>query len=233
MRSRVLAGPVALQVAVLFMLHAAGGIEGLAVPRTTSAAWLASATVEGLVGPLARLVALALAWWVLLSTLLYARADADWRRRFAPLTAPLARRLVERALPLAVAASTLTGPAALAQPPSQLATLVVPPPLDDVLSGPAETVDPAPDPASGALLEGFSQRAPGDGDGPATGPTTHTVVAGEHLWGIAAARVGGEDVRRVHAYWLRLISANVADLRSHDPDLIYPGEVLLLPGEPP
>jgi nucleoid-associated protein YgaU len=65
---------------------------------------------------------------------------------------------------------------------------------------------------------------------------SHVVVAGENLWTIArdhlAKARGGADeptTREVAAYWLRVVEANRSRLRSGDPDLIYPGERIVLP----
>jgi nucleoid-associated protein YgaU len=55
----------------------------------------------------------------------------------------------------------------------------------------------------------------------------HVVAAGESLWTIAAARVApGADVA---PYWARVVDANRQSLRSGNPNLIYPGEVVELP----
>ncbi len=75
----------------------------------------------------------------------------------------------------------------------------------------------------------------------APAPEAHVVVAGEHLWriarqrlaearGLAAAEVRPRDV---HGYWIALIDANRATLRSGDPNLVFPGEQLILPPVPP
>jgi nucleoid-associated protein YgaU len=64
---------------------------------------------------------------------------------------------------------------------------------------------------------------------------TYVVRAGDNLWRIAqtemAHAAGGllPDNRRVAQYWRRLIAANRATLRSGDPSLIFPGEVVALP----
>ncbi len=64
-------------------------------------------------------------------------------------------------------------------------------------------------------------------------PTSHVVQSGEHLWGIARTHVGVDgtpaDGERVADYWRHLVEVNRPTLRSGDPDLIHPGEVLLLP----
>jgi len=68
-------------------------------------------------------------------------------------------------------------------------------------------------------------------------PLVHTVIAGEHLWGIAAGRLAASTGREASSltaveiapYWTRLCMSNAARLRSGDLDLVYPGEVLELP----
>ena len=65
----------------------------------------------------------------------------------------------------------------------------------------------------------------------------HRVVEGDNLWTIARdhlARATGRrpaelGEREIARYWLRVVEANRASLRSGDPDLIYPGEQVRLP----
>jgi hypothetical protein len=65
----------------------------------------------------------------------------------------------------------------------------------------------------------------------------HRVAPGDNLWTIArdrlaevtgrpAAELGEREVAR---YWLQVVDANRATLRSGDPDLIFPGETIKLP----
>ena len=69
----------------------------------------------------------------------------------------------------------------------------------------------------------------------ANGPTEVVVKSGDHLWSLAEQRltqVRGEGVSdaEIALYWLKMIDINLARIRSGDPDLIVPGEILLLPG---
>jgi hypothetical protein len=66
---------------------------------------------------------------------------------------------------------------------------------------------------------------------------SHAVAEGESLWTIARnhlaqTRGGAADkpaTREIAAYWMRVVEANRLRLRSGDPDLIYPGEQIVLP----
>ena len=54
------------------------------------------------------------------------------------------------------------------------------------------------------------------------------------MWGLAEQRlssVRGREVLdpEIAPYWTEVIAANLARIRSGDPDLIFPGEVLVLP----
>lgn len=61
-------------------------------------------------------------------------------------------------------------------------------------------------------------------------PQQTTVVPGDHLWKISAHHLSRyAPDREVAPYWLEVIEMNRADLRSGDPDLIFPGEVIRLP----
>ncbi|MGB7861099.1 MAG: LysM domain-containing protein [Acidimicrobiia bacterium] len=69
-----------------------------------------------------------------------------------------------------------------------------------------------------------------------------TVRPGDHLWKISASHLVDRLEREVGTneispYWRSVITMNRSHLRSGDPDLIYPGEVIVLPpieiSEPP
>ena len=90
-----------------------------------------------------------------------------------------------------------------------------------------------------------STTRPPAGGGKAPSPTspqrgeqsTHTVVEGDNLWVISRNRLAQVLQRpasqlsdhEIAAYWMRVIAANQGHLRSGDPDLIFPGEVIQLP----
>lgn len=72
---------------------------------------------------------------------------------------------------------------------------------------------------------------------PSPEPDRHVVVAGDHLWAIAAQQVASASGRApgdltaadVVTYWVQLCMQNRPQLRSGNPSLIYPGEVIDLP----
>jgi len=56
------------------------------------------------------------------------------------------------------------------------------------------------------------------------------VAKGDHLWRISARRLGDDATdSEIAPYWRDVIRVNTPNLRSGDPDLIYPGEVVALP----
>jgi nucleoid-associated protein YgaU len=70
-----------------------------------------------------------------------------------------------------------------------------------------------------------------DDQEPALEPRPEVVVVkGDHLWKISARHVDDHSPGGpIAPYWIRVIEANTPSLRSGDPDLIYPGEVIRLP----
>lgn len=66
-------------------------------------------------------------------------------------------------------------------------------------------------------------------------PTTGSVVVetGDHLWKISADHLGaGAADGEIAPYWRHVVEVNTPRLRSGDPDLIYPGEIVDLPATP-
>jgi len=70
---------------------------------------------------------------------------------------------------------------------------------------------------------------PGPTDTPVTDGSV-VVEKGDHLWKISAEHIGpGATDGEVFPYWREVITVNTPHLRSGDPDLIFPGEVVRLP----
>lgn len=107
-----------------------------------------------------------------------------------------------------------------------------PPPLHQVAS-PGNTALVAP-----VTTRGRPPPSPGPSDTPTPGPPTWTTQSGENLWSIAMSvltRASGRPTpdSDVAGYWLSLITANRERLVDpRDPDLIYPGQVFVLPPLP-
>lgn len=241
LRARLqLLGAITASAAGLVMLVRLGEASWARVGLRDPGAWLAVTPASDAVPAALRLVAIAGLGWVLAS-LLVAMVQASIRRAAAlPASRgmptrgqrwiwPPARRLVEQALGAALLVGAATPALASAPPPPGLAP-------------PAVTV---PAPSSGAALPmvGVEER-PTPGFEIATSRPTPgariTVRPGDSLWRLAAAALGaahGVDGDRltpeaVTPYWLDVVSANRQRLRSGDPDVIHPGEVIDLPSLP-
>jgi LysM domain len=208
------------ELGAVAVLRRLGRVTGFSLPRHGAAQWIVHAPREDLFAVTARLVGLGLAWWLLAATALsITRRVVPGCRRLRSLDAftPVAlRRRLDRALALGLGASL--GLASIH--PTGAATLDVPVPR---VPTSATTTTATTAPAA-----------------PASAPTTpspHTSVvvvrAGDNLWVIAerALRATGQQAGTpdVAAYWRRVIAANTAHLRSHDPNLIFPGERVVLP----
>lgn len=65
--------------------------------------------------------------------------------------------------------------------------------------------------------------------GPGTEPDSVVVAEGDHLWNISARHLETDTNDVIAPYWWEVVEVNTPQLRSGDPDLIYPGEVVELP----
>lgn len=64
-------------------------------------------------------------------------------------------------------------------------------------------------------------------------PGTVVVEKGDHLWKISARQLDGQAANgEIAPYWRRVVEVNTPRLKSGDPDLIYPGEIVELPAIP-
>ncbi|MBW3618833.1 MAG: hypothetical protein KY461_01195 [Actinobacteria bacterium] len=184
------------------------------------AVWLATSPASATAVALLRPVALVLAGYLPAVTLSYAgvlllgapRAAAG----LAAVTPAGVRRVAERA----VAATLLTA----------------------ILAAPAGAHAPGADPL---LPPGLRGPTAGDHHVPVPQPPrppsrTVTVAEGDHLWliaarALAAARGVPVDALPSHdlaRYWADTVAVNRSTVRSGDPDLVFPGEVVRLPPIP-
>lgn len=215
--------------------------RGQALTAVTSVPVLAALTPAG-TGPAAPLLALvaATAWtcsaWLLLVALL---EHATRLPRFGPVAARLARRtapasvrsLVRAAVGVSLAASLVSGPAALAED----RTPTVAGSTSDALDWPGLAPVTPPAPAS-APAPATSRPAPAatapvqvTQPGPVVVPEAVTVRAGDSLWSLAAQALGPDaDAARVAQEWPRWWAANRSVVGDH-PDLIHPGDRLSAP----
>jgi nucleoid-associated protein YgaU len=168
---------------------------------------------------------------------------------------PCVRRIVDGALAVSITASGMAGagaaPASADPPPSTTTAPVVieldhrdrtPAPPSTARQGRELESVPTPAPTSDVAVPPVPAQAgprPARAPLPPPGgpPDQHVVVPGDNLWTIAATHVGLAAERdpatlgdaEVASYWTRVIAENRTRLRSGDPDLILPGEVVQLP----
>lgn len=68
------------------------------------------------------------------------------------------------------------------------------------------------------------------GESPEAASDRVTVRPGDHFWKLSAHKLESSGVASpVGPYWRRVVDANKDNIRSGDPDLIFPGEVIELP----
>jgi nucleoid-associated protein YgaU len=226
-RAPRLASVVALlgaEVGALLVLGRLGRVAGFALPRHGLETWARHAPTEDLFAVAARLGALGLTWWLLAATVLSItrRVVPGWQRLRAldSFTPPALRHLLDRALVLGVGVSLgLAGlhPAGAATRP-RVDTPVLRGP---VVRGPVVRPSPsAPRPTP---------------RGQPSAPRVVIVRAGDNLWVIAARALtqhAPPTTAEIAPYWRRVVAENTPGLRSHDPDLIFPGERIVLPPVP-
>ncbi len=108
------------------------------------------------------------------------------------------------------------------------------PPADQA-PPPAEATPPAPASVSLLGIAGGTIDLPQEEvAASAPGPTTYTVQLGDNLWTIAERHVTTATGRQpseaeTARYWSTLVDVNRSEIRSADPDLIFPGERIQCP----
>lgn len=244
-------GVIAIEAALVMALHLTAS-PAYAVPLQSLPDWFSVTDPTTALVALARIVALAIGYWLLTTTVLYAAAHyLGWESMTDTLrwvTLPVVRRFVQGVTAMSLTSASLVGPAAVSVMPAMAQTEAVVVQAD----GEGETtelqseIDSPTSPEPGSYrpdAAGWPQPDLGGSNfwvpAPATNGAqaeagTHLVQRGEHLWGIAERHlrsVTGRDVTEdeVCQYWVKLMDANRGGLRSGDPDLIYPDERITLP----
>jgi hypothetical protein len=221
------------------------------------------ASLERVATPLAWWLAALVTAWLVATTIVgvAARAWPRWSRlrRVEWLGAATITRYVDAAFVLAVSLGTITASAgvAAAAPSGSTAsagapvtvevqpdgTLVLVPPKHAPTATTSTTRPPSPPPvaprAPAAPAPSPREPAP-ELAAPSifNGDASLTVAAGDNLWRIASAHLAVGRGRVVHddeivPYWRAVVAANRTTLRSGDPNLIFPGEIVTLPALPP
>lgn len=242
---------ILLPAAAVVTLHRLGSLDWLRIDLADPTAWLSRTPIEDAVASVLRYVALAGAYWLAGSSLLYLLARLSGATRLidatALLTLPAVRRVTDRLVIGTLAASTFAVPGfviahqhlASADVPvtesvdpvaARLDAVSVEQPgsidLDAFVDAPVETSTRPPAPADTAMSAAFSGLTLDAG-------IEVVVTEGDHLWALAEQRISdalgrpAED-HEIAPYWRLVIDSNPL-LRSGNPDLIYPGEVVVLP----
>ncbi|MDP9402231.1 MAG: hypothetical protein M3P85_02630, partial [Actinomycetota bacterium] len=250
---------VTLEVGAFAGLMKLGSVSNWRVDWAHFWSWLQYASLEDALAGILRWVALVLTGWLLASSVLYILARLTrvpaLIRGTGWLTLPVIRAVVDRAVVVTVAASTVIGsrgavawahPVTDPQPPAvestapTLATGVTQQAAERIGGlGAEEQLDHRPA-AAPAMATRSDQAAPEAGAALLVelAPAGQWEVrAGDHLWAIAANRVAGASGRdpdevaaaEVEPYWRSLVDQNRSRLRSGRPGLIYAGERLALP----
>lgn len=224
-----------------FLVASILGLHKLGSAFPVSAIGDAAGPFEPALAAAFRVAGLAVAYWLAASTLAYlvamlSRAPAALRAVGWMTIGPV-RRLVDRlaagalAVSLAMPAGASTSPGYVPVPAGdspQASTTTTQPAvpvvaIPDLLYLPVVPLaDPDPLPVVRVV------------DTPVLQAVEIVVRPGDNMWRLAEQRLaellGRPPVdSEIAPFWLQVIAANVGRIRSGDPDLIFPGEVLVIP----
>ena len=222
---------LAFEIGALAVLHRLGSRRRSQVDWADLRGWLDTVATEDAVVAALRLVALAVAYWMLATTVLYLLAGAtrlpSLVRTVRWATLPGVRRVVDSVVAASIAGPMLLGTAGPAVADPGVAVQVQAP------SG-------APKPPRYVPTAAGDQPAPAL-EAPAATPApdirSANVEKGDNLWSIAARKLAQDTGRarneltdgEIARYWSRVVEANRGSLTSGDPNLIYPTEEIELP----
>jgi len=240
-----LAALVVLEAAALPALHRMGSLPWMQVPWDRLRMWLDLAPPEDVLAASLRIIALGVAYWIVVSTAAYALARLTripgLIKATTATTLPSIRRVIDRAIAVTVTAAALAVPvipaiAGATEPPEPIVYEIsdrgVPIPLDPVPVDDSTVVVPP-----GVAGPGYTPSPAGNAPNGTEGEVEmlYEIVEGDNLW-----TVSGHHLRRrfpdrtvaadeIAAYWRQVIEVNTPALRSGDANLIYPGEQIVLP----
>lgn len=192
--------------------------------------------MELALGSAARVAGLALAYWLLGSTALYTLTMVVRmpQQLIRSLTWGPIRRLAERAVASGLAISLSLPAGAGTVDPGY-----VPIPAGDSPTTTTSVVATTSSvlPSTTADVPGPTPPSPPTSPAPIMAPEARgevVVKPGDHMWKLAEAHLekltGGPVADHVIGpYWIKVIEANRGRIRSGNPDLIFPGEILVLP----
>lgn len=239
----VLAATAGLVVA----LHRLGSGSFAAPPVHSWSAlrrWYEEAPPDVVAMAVLRLVALSLAGWLLLATLLQVLGAIVGTCPLGAVADLISPRSLQR-LGHGLAGISLTAGLAAVVPGAGIPASVPVPIATRIAVGDDDPDPPPAPPAPPAPIEGtaslrllddgsLAERAPAPPPAPAQ-PNELTVEIGDSFWSIAADELAQQrgappSDRQIVPYWRRLIEHNRPLLVDPDnPDLIYPGQVVSLP----
>jgi nucleoid-associated protein YgaU len=237
-RSARIAGLLGAELAAVVFLVDLGSRPPFVIPFDDLGGWVSGAPPVEAGAAILRVVALAGAGWMLATTLVYVAVavglGAGTTGRWARLVLPDIRRVVDRSVAAVVVGAVTVVPSTAAVRDGRAGSAPVAT-IAPVREPPIATSPPAPHaaPSPGA--------APQPGVPAVTPPPNASVVVvvqtGDSLWQLASARLAEVtatpaallDEHALTGYWTRVCAANHARLRSGDPNLVFPGEQIVLP----
>jgi hypothetical protein len=242
---------IVLPVAAVIALHRLGSLEWLRIDFADLDGWARRSSIEDALAAVLRYVALVGAYWLAISSATYLLARLSGIARLidatAILTLPAVRRVTDRLVIGTIAISALAGPAIavtsqLSDPPGvatsdPIASRLNADTSDQIID--LTTLDEAAleklvPPRPPAARHEVAAPAPVDSISIRADAHLEVIVTeGDHLWALAERRVSEVLGRpaadhEIAPYWRNVISSN-PELRSGNPDVIYPGEVIVLP----